>query len=353
MFRVPITYNLTTTQLGCKSFEDRYRITLKDFNEYYGRTLLNYYQDSPAIAVISCFPEYEWKEWLFDKTPQICWKNPDRHIQYMQWLGKQLGYKTLDDWYNITQKDFELHNGSGFLTHFYRSSPSAAVMKCFPENDWKEWLFASAPKNFWKSPDNRLRYMQWLGKQLNFRKYEDWYEITQKLFESHNGGGFLDYFHASPSAAVIATFPEYKWQPERFAYGKKQQKQLYRIIKKIFSKYVIKWDFKHPDMRFIETNQKMELDIFIPSLYLAFEYQGEQHVLPKTIWGGIPALKETQQRDEEKKNACRQHGITLIEVPHSWDGHEDTAIEMLTKLGLKRLEREAESQITRIPQMKA
>lgn len=38
----------------------------------------------------------------------------------------------------------------------------------------------------------------------------------------------------------------------------------------------------------------MEFDLFIPSLNLAFEYQGEQHYFPTGIYGDFEAL---QKRD--------------------------------------------------------
>ncbi len=36
-------------------------------------------------------------------------------------------------------------------------------------------------------------------------------------------------------------------------------------------------DYKHPQLVFQSTNKSMELDLYIPSLNLALEYQGIQH----------------------------------------------------------------------------
>ncbi len=325
-------------QFGFRKPEDWYRITQKDFHRHKGTGFLGYYQNSPSVAVREYFPEYDWKEWLFDNAPNNFWDEPENSRRYMQWLGEKLGFKKPEDWYKITGKDFHSNNGGGLLASYYQDSPSAAVIEYFPEYEWREWFFETVPQNFWKKPKNRHRYMTWLGEKLGFRKPEDWYRITAKDFHSNNGGGLLaSYYQDSPSLAVMAYISDYDWQPEKFSYRKKRQKRLYRIVKRIFSSYDVKWDFKHPQMRFVRTDYRMELDIFIPALNLAFEYQGEQHSLPVEIWGGLPALEECQRRDKEKRKACKEHGITLIEVHYSWDGRENTAIEMLTHQFVKKV----------------
>ncbi len=39
----------------------------------------------------------------------------------------------------------------------------------------------------------------------------------------------------------------------------------------------IKEDFNHPSLLFTNSNRPMQLDVFLPSLAMAFEYQGAQH----------------------------------------------------------------------------
>ena len=60
----------------------------------------------------------------------------------------------------------------------------------------------------------------------------------------------------------------------------------------------------------------MELDIYLPKEKLAFEYQGEQHYHDIYAVGNQWRQRE---RDGEKKRACEEHGITLIEIPYWWD----------------------------------
>ena len=73
----------------------------------------------------------------------------------------------------------------------------------------------------------------------------------------------------------------------------------------------------------------MELDIFLPELDLAFEYQGEQHFMSFSHWAGDDGLKNIQDRDAEKRAACGVNHITLIEVPYRWDGSEAELKKMI------------------------
>jgi hypothetical protein len=56
----------------------------------------------------------------------------------------------------------------------------------------------------------------------------------------------------------------------------------------------------------------MSLDIYIPALSVAIEYQGDQHFNAVGHWGGEAALKLTQDRDLRKKQLCDQLGISLL-----------------------------------------
>lgn len=59
-----------------------------------------------------------------------------------------------------------------------------------------------------------------------------------------------------------------------------------------------------------------ELDVYLPRLKLAFEYQGEQHYVDIHTLG---SKWHQKQRDQDKKEACKKHEITLIEIPYWWD----------------------------------
>lgn len=58
----------------------------------------------------------------------------------MEWLGVKLGYKKMEDWYNISVHDFRANSGAGILDN-YSNSPSKIVTELFSTHNWKQWLF--------------------------------------------------------------------------------------------------------------------------------------------------------------------------------------------------------------------
>ena len=60
----------------------------------------------------------------------------------------------------------------------------------------------------------------------------------------------------------------------------------------------------------------LELDIYVPSLHLAVEYQGQQHFHAIPAWGGAQALADQQERDARKANLCSGLGIRLVYVDY-------------------------------------
>jgi hypothetical protein len=77
----------------------------------------------------------------------------------------------------------------------------------------------------------------------------------------------------------------------------------------------------------------LELDIFIPTLKLAFEYQGQQHFHPVRIWGGSSGLKNLQHRDELKAKLCLAQGIDLIKIDYTEPLTDEHILKILVNKG--------------------
>lgn len=57
---------------------------------------------------------------------------------------------------------------------------------------------------------------------------------------------------------------------------------------------------------------KQHLDVYIPELRMALEYQGLQHDQPVAFFGGDEAFAKSQARDAKKKRLCDKHDVELV-----------------------------------------
>jgi hypothetical protein len=247
----------------------------------------------------------------------------------LEWLGKELGYSKPEDWYQITKKDLISNYGVSPYSNWGGNARHAAWI-LFPDFDWKPWLFKAVPHGFWQSDYNCRNYMRWLEKQLGISKTEDWYRVQSIDFRNQSGVGFIKIAcSGSILRAVTYLYPDYPWKPEKFRAGFRAQKRLHACVCALYEGKLVKFNYLHPEMRFAESNTKMELDIFLPELDLAFEYQGEGHFFAVETWGGEKGLKKQKERDAEKRRACASRGITLIEIAYSWDGSKAKLEQMI------------------------
>lgn len=64
-----------------------------------------------------------------------------------------------------------------------------------------------------------------------------------------------------------------------------------------------------------ESGNQMELDGYCESLRLAFEHHGTQHSKRIAHFERARTLEQQKDADKRKRNLCRRHGVTLIEIP--------------------------------------
>lgn len=129
-------------ELGYKEMKDWYNLTGEDVAKNGGGSLLTNHRGSPSLLVRSVFPEHTWGAHWFGKVPQGHWKDMANTRAFVDWLGKELGFKEMRDWYKLTKEDVTKNGGSGLLSH-YRGSPSLLVRSVFPEHTWETHQFGT------------------------------------------------------------------------------------------------------------------------------------------------------------------------------------------------------------------
>jgi len=77
--------------------------------------------------------------------------------------------------------------------------------------------------------------------------------------------------------------------------------------------------------------QGLEIDIWVPKLKIAIEYQGEQHYQVIKHWGGEEGLKQRIANDKKKKRLCKQMGYQLIEFRYDENITEELVLKKLRR----------------------
>lgn len=93
--------------------------------------------------------------------------------------------------------------------------------------------------------------------------------------------------------------------------GSKDQKILYQFLSELYPSFDIIYEYP-----LYELNQR--IDIYIPNLALALEYNGRQHYdFIEHFHKNIEGFKDAQKMDQRKREYLLLHGIKLIEIPYN------------------------------------
>jgi hypothetical protein len=87
-----------------------------------------------------------------------------------------------------------------------------------------------------------------------------------------------------------------------------REAELHRLIAQIFPAETVRREASPSWLG------RQRLDIYLPKLGLAVEYQGEQHFRPIAAFGGEQAFAKNQERDKRKRDLCKKNGVTVVDV---------------------------------------
>jgi hypothetical protein len=105
----------------------------------------------------------------------------------------------------------------------------------------------------------------------------------------------------------------------------KSETEIYAFIRDILANYGVS---RHHSPSWLSP---MHLDVFVPELSLAVEYQGQQHYMPVDIFGGHEGFEKTKVRDAIKKELCQQNNVYLLYIRYDDEEPEETIIEFIEK----------------------
>jgi very-short-patch-repair endonuclease len=292
-------------ELGYTKLEDWYVVTQKIIIDNHGRRLIKIYNGSPIQFLRGVYPDYKWLEWKLIMVSNGFWKDINNQKLYADWLGKELGYTKLEDWYGVTQNAIKNNCGSGIL-HLYNDSPIKFLKAVYPDYDWLEWKLSMVSNCFWQDINNQKLYANWLGKELGYTKLEDWYGVTQNAIRNNYGCGLLSYyFNNSPIRFLRGVYPDYDWKEHKFCKYKTEDK-LYNVLITIYPTTIRQ--FKQDWCKKIN---HLQFDFCIPENKIIIELDGRQHFQQVSNWSSPESQFEN---DKYKEKCANDNGYSVIRI---------------------------------------
>ena len=143
------------------------------------------------------------------------WDLVENQRNYLDRLGRELNFKSKEDWYGIRREVVAQFGGEKILARFH-GSPLKMVLSIYPEHSWTIWKFKAIDPSFWKEKCNLEQYLDWLGRELEIGDMSGWYKIKKEQVLKLGGSEFLSKYRGSLRRGLEDIYPHHSWIPWKF-----------------------------------------------------------------------------------------------------------------------------------------
>ena len=281
-------------KLNLNSLDDWSKVSTTKMIQYGGSEILSFYRGNLNELFQSIYPHF-----VFDfskrKITSAHFSSIVNQQSFLDHLFSKFNFKTLDDWLPVSNKKL-IQNRGKVLLKKYKYNKKLLLLSLYPNYPWQfQYRDYLLPK-----------IKEWIDK-YNIKQKKDWYRVPMESnlkYELYN--------------TLIEFYPNEQWEKSNFILRTKKttQRLLFSFTQKIYPSLLIFENYFHPKIISSE-NVHYELDIFIPALQIAMEYQGEHHY--DDIPGGFAGIELFQERDVEKEKLASSLHIKIIYIPYWWD----------------------------------
>jgi hypothetical protein len=81
-------------------------------------SLYDRYGDSLPKCLSAVYPEFDWKQWKFEKTPQHFFKDNSNVDVYIEWLSRQLDVFCEEDLYHVSTEEIRILGGWQLMVQY-------------------------------------------------------------------------------------------------------------------------------------------------------------------------------------------------------------------------------------------
>ena len=300
-------YKLKLNSLDDFIFITKYKIISNN-----GKSLLDLYKKNIRSLLITIFPNFPFQFGQFLKFSSFYdrsfyYKSIENQRSFFHNLFYKLKLNSFDDWMNISKKEISKYGGN-FINYFYPNR-KPFLPYIFPFYPWPIYIKKKTKKSFHLINSFKSRFL-FYQKIYLIQKKKDIFRLTARSLANTKNDFFL---------LLKNIFPDQKWNFKLMSLKSKKGNQflLFSYLqKKIFQNFLLIENYRHPKL--ISKNKTlMEYDIYIPSLNMGIEYQGEQHFdeIPSTY----SPIDQSLFRDQFKENLSKELNIKIIYIPFWWD----------------------------------
>lgn len=297
-------------------------VKANDLKDRGAGALLTKFSGSIFHLLKDTYPEQEWiGTECRQRAPKAHWDSKENRRIAVEEVEEKLGITERDEWRSVTPAILKEMGLGGILSE-YGNSVFNMLQDVFPEREWPKFECRPVVKqDYWLSTNNVKLFISFTEKHLQLSDKSEWFRVSLDQLRTVPGGRSFLKSGISLSTALKLAYPEDDWTitDHMRVLKKSSQRHLRTRVSGLFPGREIVEDSHLPVMQ-VDKNKTqgpaLELDIYLPHLKLAFEYNGEHHYNEVPVFGPIDDIIE---RDREKRELCEKHGIRLIEVPYWWD----------------------------------
>eukprot|EP01118_Nematostelium_gracile_P016455 TRINITY_DN6819_c0_g1_i1.p1 TRINITY_DN6819_c0_g1~~TRINITY_DN6819_c0_g1_i1.p1 ORF type:complete len:345 (+),score=60.30 TRINITY_DN6819_c0_g1_i1:359-1393(+) len=202
--------------LNITHMEDWYNVSAKQIIKNGLGWLLQKYNGSPMKLITSIMKEHSWDLFKFSRKPRGTWNDMESQRKFLNLLAQKFKIQKMEDWYHIGIDQINSQGGNGLLQK-YDDSPSKMITTIIPEHHWNMYKFGKNEKGRWDDVRSQREMVDYLSKELNITRMEDWYLITAAQIREKGGAGLLGKYNGSPSKMITSVLTEQNWDLKRFS----------------------------------------------------------------------------------------------------------------------------------------